>query len=272
MSDACRRFRDDWFETTALGGASDPVVDVRHTEACDACARWIVAAQQHGRLLGELESVAAPAALDERAGKMLADIAAGISLQPRSIRALRMLPQLEAPPELEAAVFETGAEERLAEPWCAQGLRRVESLRAPAVLERLVGEELADPQAALARRFAGDLERPEAPHGLAARVRRELAARYKPSLVRAAVPFATAAAAALFVWIGLTGRGGEQRSGEYSFRVTYADSPAQLSGMAQGLASALGGGVPASPLRLERSRRPGNVGPDAGPDSDGGAR
>jgi hypothetical protein len=102
-------------------------------------------------------------------------------------------------PAATTATAATGA----ASPFEARLLRRLATQarhRAPAVLERLVAEELSDPQAARARRFAGDLERTGAPGALARRLSRSVdAGRSEPLRVvrRRWIPASAVAAAAV---------------------------------------------------------------------------
>ncbi len=79
------------------------------------------------------------------------------------------LPRRAAPIELEQRLFPlTEAPERAER--SLRRLRELAPLRAPAVLERLVAEELAAPESARARRFAGDLARQATPQALERRL------------------------------------------------------------------------------------------------------
>jgi hypothetical protein len=78
--------------------------------------------------------------------------------------------------------------------------------KAPRVLDRLVASDLEDPTHALARRFAGRLERLRAPRELDAAVkRRSIGGRSQRSSERSFAPFLLFAAAALVLVIGLGG-------------------------------------------------------------------
>lgn len=99
-------------------------------------------------------------------------------------------------------------------------LRSLPRHAAPAVLDRLVAEELASPEAARARRFAGDLERQATPSSLWSRVARraepvaersERAPGARPFVLRGTASWSLpglAAAAALLLWLGGNPRGG----------------------------------------------------------------
>lgn len=81
-------------------------------------------------------------------------------------RALTSLRPVSAP----AALDERVALECATDAPVASWLRELPAVAAPDVLDRLVSEELADPQRALAERFAGDLPEHAAPRSLRGRL------------------------------------------------------------------------------------------------------
>lgn len=164
-------------------------------------------------------------------------------------RALAALAPVTAPDELEERVrFDLGAEPA---PASAGALRSLERLAAPAVLERLVLEELADPALARARRFAGDLSRRPAP----LRLESELAARRGTGAAsRRRSPVLAMVAAALVFWLAFLAvpedvQGPERGDRladlgrEYGFQVVQLESPDGLHPMARAFLSGLSGGV-----------------------------
>jgi len=163
MDQACETFRTLWLERALEAGAR--AQRAAHLEACEACRLWTGGAQ--------------------------AQIAAFANLE-----------RLTAPAELEARLFlaRGASESEAAERW-ARRLADLQPLAAPAVLDRLVDEELRAPESARARRFAGDLPRQDAPTVLEGRVfrsgRRSAVPRRRLSLI------AGAAAAAGLLAVGL---------------------------------------------------------------------
>ncbi len=139
----------------ADGSHDDAALDA-HVVGCAACRRELARAELRAQLVRSLERRPAPAALD---GVVVAALQAG-ARQARAARAVHDLPILAAPEDL---------------------ARRIPGLVAPAVLDRLVGEDLADPSKALARRYAGRLERLRAPADLEERLGRN-ARRARPAL------------------------------------------------------------------------------------------
>ncbi len=112
-----------------------------HLSRCAACRRDLARAEVRIAFLRDLARVEAPAEMD---GAIVAALQAG-ARQSRAIRALTALTPFSAPDAL---------------------ARRIAVSRTPAVLDRLVGEDLVDPAKALASRYAGRLERLRAPADL----------------------------------------------------------------------------------------------------------
>ena len=113
--------------------------------------------------LARLLPLKAPSALD---GAVVASLQAG-SRQERALRHLGALERHEAPASLDV---------RAADALTPANGDLLPSSSSPAVLERLVREDLADLPRALSRRFLDKLTRKPAPAELAGRVRSELAA------------------------------------------------------------------------------------------------
>jgi hypothetical protein len=212
-------------------GADDELM--AHLRDCSAC-----------RLLGE-RLVAALSSLDARRsapheldGRVVAALGGG-HRQERGVRALvRVLTRRPAPGGLEGNVERSlqGDSETL-----RPTLARVLSSRvaAPAVLERLVAEEIQDPAKSTARRFVGFLRRAQAPKELEQGLDPRRSRRMQVSLTVAATLLA-----ALFLM-----RPQGERS--YSFRVARPTSVAELSPMARSLLDAATAGALSSRLRLE---------------------
>ncbi|MCY2961761.1 MAG: hypothetical protein NTY35_16495 [Planctomycetota bacterium] len=118
-----------------------------HVAHCAACRRELARAERRTALVRSLTRVASPHALD---GAVVASLQAG-ERQERAARAVASLTPMAAPDDL---------------------VRRLALPRAPAVLDRLVGEELADPAKAVASRYTRRLERLRAPDDLADRLGR----------------------------------------------------------------------------------------------------
>jgi hypothetical protein len=159
MDQACQTFRTDWLERALEAGVKPQ--RGAHLDGCADCRSWIAGAQAQIAAMGRLDRRAAPAELEVR---------------------------LFAP----RADAESAAEEL----W-ARRLGDLEPLCAPAVLDRLVDEELRAPSAARARRFAGDLGRQAAPTLLERRVHFALRRREAPHGRRLRLAVAASVAAAL---------------------------------------------------------------------------
>jgi hypothetical protein len=108
------------------------VARAAHAEECAACRAWLARSTAQVAGLVGLARHAAPVELEQR-----------------------LFPLREAPESAERSL---------------RRLRELSPLRAPAVLERLVAEELAAPESARARRFAGDLARQATPQALERRL------------------------------------------------------------------------------------------------------
>jgi hypothetical protein len=175
----CRAFRESLLDQAV--DASGATLAAGHAAQCRACALFAGRFAQVAKSLSSLTRKSAPHELE---GRVVAALEAG-SRQQRAIEALVALGRLKPPTELDGAVMAAANGER------AYQLRGRHA--APAVLERLVNEELSDPPKARARRFVGSLRRFVAPRALEQRVSRELVT----ARVSDARPLRVAA------WIGL---------------------------------------------------------------------
>ena len=230
MNERCASFRAEW-----LSAGFDPV----HVEECEACRAWVRASERAIQALEELRTADAPAELERRVVHELS----GDRVR-RLERAVGSLARLAAPSALDALVHTrlagrapAGDAERGER--SAQALRALDFVPAPAVLDRLVAEELAQPARQTAERFPGNLERLSAPDELAEALHAR--ARRQTFLRLARGPVAVLAAAALVVWLAL--RIDEPAKRAYRFEVVRADSLEGLDPMARALAESLTGGV-----------------------------
>lgn len=174
-------------------------------------------------------------------------------------RALASLHPVSAPVALDERVALECATEAPVAGW----LRALPAAEAPAVLDRLVLEELSDPQRALAERFVGDLFGQGAPLSLRGRLvnalNSENGRQRRAQWSLAGAGLAAAAMALLVFWpqgparsSDLSGgdlAGGEVRARLRLKRVTVASAD-RLSPMAALLSDSLAGGLGLSAQRL----------------------
>ncbi|MCA8981363.1 MAG: hypothetical protein H6831_12265 [Planctomycetes bacterium] len=219
MDPTCRSTRDHLAFEADRVAAREGEVHV-HLSRCADCAAWLrrherqvdalrglsrqaAPAELQGRVaaalrpdarelralesLSRLRPMSAPASLD---GNVVAALHAG-SRQERSLRHLSALDRLDPPASLD----------RRAEELAEDSSRVLAGPQSPAVLERLVSEDLADLPRALTRRFTSKLTRLSAPSELEQRVRLELARTRRPERGRilGLPPLAAVAAASLLL-------------------------------------------------------------------------
>ena len=274
----CHALRDAWIadlqqEVRALVGRRGAVDRVRfreggtspeveaHLASCGACSSFRKRLRAQARALAYLARyLEVPAELD---GRVVATLHAG-HRQDRAARAVETLADRRAPAELEHAV-----EALLERPFDLKGQL------APSVLDRLVEEDLRDPQKALAVRMLGVLRRKRAPALLGRRLAASLRSRgpgaRKPrSSAAVGALVGLACAASLAVWLGLRGAGdgalgpggGAVESG-YDFELVELD-PAQpdaklrLARLAAQIPQLMGATVPDRPRNVPGSDLPGN--------------
>jgi len=143
-------------------GASSAVDATGHAASCGACDLFARNFARGTQSLSQLTPKSAPHELE---GRVVAALEAG-ARQQRAIEALVALGRLKPPAELDGAVMAAASGEHT---YQVRGRHA-----APAVLERLVNEELSDPPKARSRRFVGSLRRFVAPRVLEQRVSRDL--------------------------------------------------------------------------------------------------
>lgn len=230
MRDACKEFREAWEH-----GEGAPL----HHETCAPCKRWVDSLE---RLRGALTSLARVDAPPQLAVAVAREF--GGDRSERLQRVLESLVRRGAPAALDERVSAwigrggTGADpERRAQR--LEALRALDVQQAPGVLERLLREELQDPQRRQVERFSGTLARMRAPQELAERIAASVKRRALVRLV--AGPLTALAAAGLIVWLTL--RSGVAEPHTYRFRVLHATTLEELDPTARALAESLGGGV-----------------------------
>ena len=176
--------------------------------------------------------------------------------QSRLTQAVAGLPRLHAPAELEERVFD-GLETRSSARLLRDFARTSPVRPAPAVLDRLVAEELSDPAGQRARRFLGDLDRVSVPDALEERLP-ELHIQSVREVPRSrAVHRASwagfAAAAIVLVWVSVSTESGGSSTdvavgtrvrSDYGFTVRRVHSISELDPLAAGLVHGLSGLAP----------------------------
>ena len=223
MNSPCRDFLETMLEAAPVrplvGGALE-----QHLASCESCrAAFERMRQLHAGFRG-LPQRCAPAELD---GLVVAATQAG-HRQERALAHLRTSLRHEAPADLDARVGVGGA--------ALGGVRR---MSAPAVLERLVDEELHDPQHALTRRYVARLQRLGPPATLGERVAGLFGTRAQPrgrSWLLASVALLVLAGS-MWGWWKV-----EQNSLRPRFQVVYVDDIEQLDPLARDLLAGATGG------------------------------
>lgn len=230
MRDACREFREAWQH----GESGVPP----HHDACAQCRQWVGSLERLRATLTSLPRFEAPTPLAEAVACEL-----GGDRSARLSRALESLVRRGAPALLDERVAAwIGRAEDAKDPersaQRAGALRALDVQRAPAVLDRLLREELEAPERQRVERFSGSLARLEAPQALAERLAASVRRR---ALVRLVVgPLTALAAAGLVVWFTLRGAA---ELPAYRFEVIHATTLEDLDPTARVLVESLGGGV-----------------------------
>lgn len=209
MDQACQNFRSRWLEQVLDVG--ERTGRATHLDACAGCQAWVGGAHAQITALAQLPRRTAPAQLEQR-----------------------LFP-------LEAAAL-AGTEER------ARRLSELQPQTAPAVLERLVQEELLAPEAARARRFAGDLSRHVPPPSLEQRVF-PLRPSGRPSRRTLSLALCAAAAASVLGLALLFERdgGGPRERPFIVHRARPARSHALVAELAEGWTAGIPGVLPGAP-------------------------
>jgi hypothetical protein len=229
---ACRAFRESLLDRAVEAAG--------HAAECNPCALF---AQRFARCSTSLSSLTRKHAPQELEGRVVAALEAG-SRQQRAIEALVTLGRLKPPAELDGAVMSQAGGEHTYQ------LRGRHS--APAVLERLVNEELSDLPKARTRRFVGSLRRFVAPRLLEQRVARELVTpRYSDKRpLRVAAWIGLAAVGLIALSTPLIIESALESTPSYPFHVKHVDSlssGAEVLGAlgpdAHTLLDSMGGGI-----------------------------
>jgi hypothetical protein len=154
VKDPCREFRIRMVALADGATQRDSALDA-HLAQCVECRARLERTEQIIGALRDLERMTPALDMD---GLTVAATQAG-RRQERAVRAVRLLERMHVPEELERKLVE-GPE------------------KAPGALERLVDHDLQDPTQAVARRFAGRLERLAAPRALEGRLARSVLVRH----------------------------------------------------------------------------------------------
>lgn len=220
----------------------------QHAAGCPDCAMWLERQGRVAGVLGSMDRLVTPSELDGL-------VAEGLSVGNGAILgALRGLERLEAPEQLDdllarslvaEAETEFTADTQLEIPAWTALLSGLEPQAAPAVLDRLVDEELADASQALTRRFAGGLFRKASPRALSSRVAKDLDT---PAATRTGIsryrwlPLSSAAAAALLIWMASPVLFKDAPKPTPRFRVVHVESLASMDPLARSLVEGFAGG------------------------------
>ena len=223
MTPTCQDVRDRLLESRGSVSTADAGL-LEHLDVCAECAGF---ARRVGRISSSFSSLARIAPPRELDGLIVGALQAG-RRQERAVTALRGLARLPVPPELVGRALE--------------GPTRV--ARAPAVLERLVDEDLRNSTGALTRRFAGRLERRRAPQALRERLQQSALSVLRPSAARRNL-VAAAALAILLVGAGLwlRRRSAATEISELGFDIRYESGLDGMDPMARSLLGGLSGGI-----------------------------
>jgi hypothetical protein len=223
----CDRFHDELI-LAALHAEVRGEELVRHLGECAACeARWrrLMTA---GGLVRSLPRQLVPPELD---GCVVASLHAG-QREDRAVRTVRGLTRLVTPAELSSAVGDA----------CGG------KARAPAALDRLLAEDLADPGRSTARRASGRLRRlaapPELARRLAADLRNETQGARDRWMSRGLLGLALAASLLVIVRLA-QGPGGPQNAPPslLALQIRTLESPEQLDPWARAIFDDFTGGA-----------------------------
>ncbi|MDP6520297.1 MAG: hypothetical protein QF599_12880 [Planctomycetota bacterium] len=249
MNSTCKQHYADLLERIQGGGQIDPAgagAAQEHLASCAACAAALNRWSAQAKALEGLSRSSAPDELDVLVARALAPEGRAERLG----RAVASLERRAAHDDLEAVVLGGG-----------DLPQRESALRAPTVLDRLVGEELANPLATQARRAVGRLPRLRAPAELEVLVERELAApaassssdtgrgrllRMRPrQWTGTGTRMGMGVAAALILWFAGQGHGPTAPidNDDYGFEIRRMDDLAGLDPQARNLLDGLTGGL-----------------------------
>lgn len=170
----CSDFHSAWVHAQPASPLKEPVGNIaveiaEHIAECASCAELARRLRIQAGLLSTLEVFPAPQELDHRVAREIAEQVAeaqSVEASPRVRRFLEHLGRVAAPDELEDRVASLLAREHQ--------LPVEPGLRAPAVLDRLVEDQLRDLPKAMAAGMLSKLERPVTPVDLEERVHADL--------------------------------------------------------------------------------------------------
>lgn len=225
MHSPCRDFLLAMLEAAPERPAPESALGA-HLSECASCQQAFEGMLRTRAAIVRLAPVPAPAALD---GLVVAATQAG-QRQERVLAHLRTALRHAAPARLDSRVSAVGGGALVGE---------VARVSAPGVLERLVEEELRDPQHALTRRYVSRLQRLDTPASLRARVQQVLG-RPRHSAGRRMLLAGAALAvlcAAMWGWWSL-----ERAQTRPRFQVVYVDDVRELDPFARAMLSGVTGG------------------------------
>jgi hypothetical protein len=220
--------------------AARPAELREHLDSCAACAAEASRAERLVASLAAMVRVTAPRDLD---GFVVATMHEGYR-QDRAVAALRTLGRLSTPGELTGRTLRS--RRSLREPWLEEPSSDASAAgtHAPAVLERLVDENLRRGSADAGRRFASRLDRLQAPRILRGRIEASVRSLLGGDRsLRRAIPVAAALLVLLggTLWLGL--RGGKRGAELADLRIRHETSLAAMDPMARSMLGGLTGGL-----------------------------
>ncbi|MBL8859804.1 MAG: hypothetical protein JNL28_14955 [Planctomycetes bacterium] len=216
--------RRDVLVAVAAGDVRRDLALEAHLVACAGCAAFLHNVERQMRALATLRAQRAPRELE---GLVVAATQAG-HRQDRAVLALRSVGPIKMPRAVDRAIWPVGT-------------------GVPPLLDSLIDHDLQDASRSIARRFAGRIERLQAPRTLDARVTSifSLARLRRDRLVRRFSLVAAALVLVAFTVAGtlfLTDRPAVIAA-EPKFIIQRATSTAEFSELAQSTFSALSGGL-----------------------------
>jgi len=225
MNSPCRDFLFAMLEAAPERPAAESALG-EHLADCVSCQRAFEGMRRTRAALLRLAPVPAPAALD---GLVVAATQAG-QRQERVLAHMRTALRHEAPARLDARIGVCGS----------SLIGEVARANAPAVLERLVEEELRDPQHALTRRYVSRLQRLESPDTLRGRVQQALGRPRQPAGRRLLLAGAALAVLCTTMWGWWTLERAQTRP---RFQVVYVEDVRELDPLARAMLSGVTGGL-----------------------------
>jgi len=232
MTFTCTAARDMLLECRGHTGPDDFGLAV-HLDECSECAAFARRTKALVALLSTLPQRPAPS---ELAGLVVAATQAG-HRQERAARALSALSRLSVPSELEVVALDDGRVE------VDRSRDDPIGAKAPAVLDRLVDQDLRDPAAAISRRFASRIDRRPAPGALRERVAGAVWTMLPPRRFRLVLPLAAAVVLLVLASVRFLGGSFEDQEATDGFQVVYESSLGSMDPMARGLLAGLTGGI-----------------------------